>query len=91
MHSALTIAGVQGLVYDFKMPRKPTGKPPGRPKGDRDADAHCYVRMTSEERQTIERASDAAVANNPMAGKLSVAQWLLRAGLVEARKVLGQK
>ena len=44
--------------------------------------------MTSEERTLIERAADRAWEAAPMTGKLSVAQWLLRAGVAEATRIL---
>jgi hypothetical protein len=73
------------------MPRKPTGRPPGRPRNPVAADAHCYVRMSKAERERVEAAATRAWEGSPMTGKLSVAQWLLRAGLAEAERVLGGK
>jgi hypothetical protein len=73
------------------MPRPKTGKPPGRPKNKVAKDAHVYVRMTSAERDRIEKAAGEKAAADPMTGQLSVAQWLLKAGLAAADATLGSK
>jgi hypothetical protein len=74
------------------MPKPKTGRPAGRPKGDRQTDAHAYVRMTSDERQTIERAITAQSKNPTMIGaRVTVSSFLLAAGLAAAREVTGEK
>lgn len=85
------LPAIEGWFTLSEMPRKPTGRPPGRPRNTTPADAHCYVRMTGEQRALVERAAEQAHARSPMTGKLSVAQWLLTAGVAAAEAELGKK
>lgn len=62
-----------------------------RPKNpDRTVDASTYVRMTREERTTIERAV-AKQLEGITGATGSVPKFLLAAGLKEAKKILGEK
>lgn len=53
-------------------------------------DAHCYVRMSSADRELVERACEHAWGGSTTTNKKSVAQWLLAAGLAAAKEELGE-
>ena len=73
------------------MPKPRTGKPPGRPKGTRDADTHAYVRMTSEERRIIEAAIDLKMQTASSGFRISVSGLMLDAGVNDALQLLVRK
>ena len=66
------------------MTRPRTGRPPGRPKSDRTTDDHAYVRMTSEERKTIERSIDLQMRDAQSGVRITVSGMMLDAALREA-------
>lgn len=59
----------------------------GRPRGERRADSHAFVRLTAEERALIERACAAVVKDRPGA-TATPASFMRATALAEARRVL---
>jgi hypothetical protein len=47
--------------------------------------------MTSEDRALVEKACELVAEADPMSPKQTVAGWLLRAGVLEAKRRLGEK
>lgn len=62
---------------------------PGRPKGSRNADSRAYVRMTSGEREYLERACAEQDKGRP-GSRTSVSGLLLAGGLRAASAILGK-
>jgi len=60
------------------------------PPQKRATDAQINIRLTAEQRQTLERATAKLVAGVPSA-KVPLGPWLLSLGLAEAKKILGGK
>ena len=57
---------------------------------NRNTDTQVNVRLTSAQRETLEKATAKLVAGVPEA-KVPLGPWLLQLGLAEAKRILGGK
>jgi hypothetical protein len=57
---------------------------------NRNTDTQVNVRLTSAQRETLEKATAKLVAGVPGA-KVPLGPWLLQLGLAEAKRILGGK
>jgi len=60
-------------------------------KQPRSQDAQVNIRLTSDERELLERATAVLAAKAGPAGRVPLGPWLKGLGLAEAKRILGEK